>query len=59
MHLWNERTKSIRFDIASGAWAASCLRDVLEKMPPDDAREIRDWFIRSLSEAATPGKYAP
>ncbi|PZO49176.1 MAG: hypothetical protein DCF16_15135 [Alphaproteobacteria bacterium] len=48
-HLWNERTKSTRFNIGSGSWAASSLRDVLSKMPPNEAQEIGGWFIGSLS----------
>jgi hypothetical protein len=48
-HLWNERTKSTRFNIGSGSWAASALRDVLGKMPSTDAATINGWFIRSLA----------
>jgi N-acetylglucosamine kinase-like BadF-type ATPase len=49
-HLWNERTKSTRFNIGSGSWAASALRDILGKLPPTEANEIGDWFVRSLAD---------
>jgi len=49
-HLWNERTKSTRFNIGSGSWAASALRDILGKLPPTEAQEIGDWFIRTLAD---------
>ncbi len=49
-HLWNERTKSARFNLGSGSWATSGLRDVLEKMPTAEAEEIGRWFVRSFAD---------
>ncbi|MGD2134372.1 MAG: hypothetical protein PVI23_16400 [Maricaulaceae bacterium] len=49
-HLWNERTRSTRFNIGSGSWAVSSLRDTLAEMPPTEGKEIGDWFVRSLTD---------